>query len=376
MIELLRVTASSFSRIEVVTNQRGYSKESKPLNAKVMENDNITLVTKITCQNTFSNKVYLTDYQRFVIIALNILLMIFNLLANSAVLIILILSKFCQNTSYILLFYLSLSDCLSSLVAQPIYLALIVQYFDQPNCTVEIIANFFGIVLSHTSVYGIATIAFDRYIRMRYLNRYQFVVNKQRVIITCCIITSVSICDGLIYALGTEFSVFYISTTIVKVVDFFVFTSIVVTYLLTVKIVRDHLKKSTNRRLLQNVNRTVTKLASRMLVLLFSSFGMYTIIYVIYSVYIKKVENSGKSWPNFALFCTYLIMYCNSLANAVLFLINNKKVKEKFYSFQCFGGFRKASTTMSASACTFKFKPRHSQTNKNLKQIKTIAKAI
>ena len=360
----------------MVTNRRGSSKESKPSDVEVMENDNITLATKITCQNTFSNKIYLTDYQRFIIIALNVLLMILNLLANSAVLIILILSHFCQNTSYILLFYLSFSDCLSSLVAQPIYLALIVQYFDQSNCTVEIIANFFGIVLSHTSAYGIATIAFDRYMRMRYLNRYQYVVNKQRVIITCCIITSVSICDGLIYSLGTKFSVFYISTTIVKVIDFFVFTSIVVTYLLTVKIVRDHLKNSTNKRLLQNVNRTVTKLASRMLFLLFSSFGIYTTIHVICSVYIKKVENTGKSWPNFALFCTYLIMYCNSLANAVLFLINNKKVKEKLYSFQCSRSNTTANIMMGVSNSTYKFKIRHSQIHKNLAQIKTISKAV
>ena len=347
----------------MVTNGRGYSKQSKPSNVEVMENDNITLATKITCQSTFSNKIYLTDYQRFVIIALNVLLMILNLLANIAVLVILFLSKFCQNTSYILLFYLSLSDCLSSLVAQPVYLALIIQYFDQSNCTVEIIANFFGVVLSHTSAYGIAAIAFDRYMRMRYLNRYQYVVNKQRVITTCCIITSVSICDGLIYSLGTKFSVFYISTTIVKAIDFFVFTSIVVTYLLTVKTVRGHLKNSTSKRLLQNVNRTVTKLASRMLIFLFSSFGIYTTIYVIYSVYIKKAGKAGESWPNFALFCTYLIMYCNSLANAVLFLINNKKVKEKFSSFQC-------------SRSNYKFKSRHSQINKNFAQIKTISKGV
>ena len=240
-----------------------------------------------------------------------------------------------------LLFYLSVSDCLSGLVAQPLYAILIGQYFDQSYCSFEIICEFFGVFLPHTSGYAIVAVAFDRYARMRFLNRYQIVVTKQKVLVTCLIITIFSSCEGLLYALGTKFNFLEFSKNVIHAIDFAVFISVVIVYLLTIRVVMVHRKNSINKNILQNTDKTMTMLASKILITIVLLYGIYIFVAIAYEVYINKVENDWKSWFNFALLVAYLMTYVNSFANALLFLTMNKKSKEKINQFLNVCIFRK-----------------------------------
>lgn len=127
------------------------------------------------------------------------------------------------------------------------YAILIGQYFDQSYCSFEIICQFFAVSSPHTSGYVIAVIAFDCYKRMRFLNRYQLVVTKQKVLVACLIITIFSSWEGLLYALGTKFNVLEISK---HVIDLAVFISVVTVYLLTIRVVRGYRKNSINKTIL------------------------------------------------------------------------------------------------------------------------------
>ena len=294
---------------------------------------NGTLASNMSCFTSYSYKIYLTTSQRQILVLLDLAVMILNLSANSAVLIVLLMSRLCQNTSYMLLFYLSLSDCFSGLLAQSLYAILIGQHFDQSYCSFEIIGQFFAVLLPHTSGYAIAAIAFDRYARMRFLIRYQLVVTKQKIIAVCLVITFVSLSEGLLYAFGSKFNFFDISKNFVHVIDFIAFISVIIIYLLTMKVVREHQSNSINQALMKNINRTVTILASKILMTIVSFYGIYISIAVVYMTYIHKVNDVGKSWLNFALFCGYLITYANSFTNAVLFLTMNKNTKEKIMRF-------------------------------------------
>lgn len=153
-----------------------------------MQSNNVTLIKEI-CLTSYSHKIYLTGLQRHTLVVLDILVMILNIVANSAVVIVLLMSRFRENTSFILFFYLSVSDCFSGLIAQSLYAVLIGQYSHELNCSLEIIGQFFAVLLPHTSGYTIAAIAFDRYARMRFLNKYQNVVTKNKIIALCWIIT-------------------------------------------------------------------------------------------------------------------------------------------------------------------------------------------
>ena len=298
-----------------------------------MSNNNETFVTKATCSTSYNSKVYLVDHQRYVLMAFDLALMILNLFTNIAVLIVLSVPKFCQNTSYMLIFYLSLSDSFSALIPQSLYLTLIARYFDQSYCVIEIIANFFAVFSSHISGYTVVAIAFDRYMRMRFLNRYHYVVTKQRIIISCYAITFISFCVALLYSLGTQLNIFAICKATVHVIDFFVVTLIISIYLLTVKILRDHQRNSKNKEILKNVNKRVAVLAYRILVIISMFYGVYIIISISYTIFVNKVGQAGKSWLSFTLFCGYLITYFNSFTNAAVFLATFKRSREKIILF-------------------------------------------
>ena len=92
-------------------------------------------------------------------------------MANSGVIIALVMVKFMRNTSLVLLFLLSISDIFLAFIAQTLIAILIADYADQTYCTFEMNVQFFTIFLTQTSGYTIACTGFDRYVRMSYLNK-------------------------------------------------------------------------------------------------------------------------------------------------------------------------------------------------------------
>lgn len=163
----------------------------------------------------------------------------------------------------------------------------------------------------------------------RFLNTYHDVVTMQRTLVSCCTITLVSLCEGLLYTLGTELNIFDICKTAVYVVNLFIAASVTIIYLLAVKVVKDHQKDSRDKSLFRNVNRSVIILVSKILAIILVLYSIYIIVSITYIVIITKVGLTGKSWLNFGLFWGYLTTYCNSFANAVLFLTTFKRSREK-----------------------------------------------
>ena len=176
---------------------------------------------------------------------------------------------------------------------------------------------------------------------MRFLNRYHSFITKQRTLISCCAITLVSLCEGLLYTLRTELNIFDICKTVVYVIDFFVVASVITIYLLAVKVVKDYENDCRNKSLFRIVNRRVKKLASRVLAIILIFYGTYIILSITYAIITTKVGRIGKSWLNFGLFLGYLITYCNSF-----FLTTCKRSREKIFSFFK-GGFLKRAERKS-----------------------------
>lgn len=297
-----------------------------------MEN-NATFNETGTCLSTYSGRVFMTDYQRYILVTFDVIVMILNALANSGVIIVLLMTKFLRNTSLLLLFFLSVSDICLALITQTLFVILIGQYSDQSYCTFEIIVQFFAIFLTHTSGYTVACIGFDRYARMRYLNRYSTVVTRKRVFTAFSFICSLSFFQAMLYVIGTKYYVFEKTKKIAVGIDFIIALTVIGIYLVTMKVVRDYRMNSQNRGLLSNVDRTMTRLASKILLTILVFYGAYIVISIFYFLVHKKFDNSRKSWLNFALHFGYVLTYCNSFVNAVLFLTMNKKAKSKIFEF-------------------------------------------
>ena len=289
---------------------------------------NTTLSEISKCLSTYSGKVFITDNQRYFLVTFDLLVLILNFIANSGVIIALVMAKFMRNTSLILLFLLSISDIFLALITQTLFAILIGGYADQTYCTFEMIVQFFAIFLTHTSGYTIACIGFDRYARMRYLNRYSLVVTRKKVLTTSFIIYLLSFLQGMLYVLGTKFDVFEKLKQVAVGIDFVIALFVVGIYLLTIKVVKEHRSNSQNRDFLANVDRKITHLAAKILLAVLILYGAYIVISVCHMILDKKLKGNAKAWLNFALHFGYLLTYCNSFTNAVLFLTMNK---DNFY---------------------------------------------
>ena len=294
---------------------------------------NITSNITLTCLSTYSGRVYMASYQRYILVTIDVIVMILNFVANSGAVIVLFMTKFTRNTSLILLFFLSISDICLALITQTLFAILIGKYSDQSYCMFEMVVQFFAIFLTHTSGYTIACIGFDRYARMRFLNKYSLVVTKRKVSVALTVICLLSFFQAMLYVLGTKYNIFQTTKKVAIGIDFVIAFLVISIYLLTIKIVRDYHMNSQNRNLLSKTNRTVTRLASKILLAIFLFYISYISISTCHFLLDKKVKKDEKSWLNFALHFGYILTYCNSFVNAILFLTMNKNAKFKILTF-------------------------------------------
>ena len=241
------------------------------------------------------------------------------------------MAKFLQDTSLIILFFLSIADICITLITQTLFAVLIGRFFDQ-ICTLDIIAQFFAVFLTYVSGYGIACFGFDVYARMCFPKRNHLMVTKKRLFAALTFICLISFFQGIFYALGTQYNVFEYASKVVVGIDSVVIFLVILTQILAVKVAKDHSKNSENRTLFSKFDWMLTKFVSKILRVWFSFLVTYFVISVCFLLLNKK-EKDGESWLNFALHCGYLLSYFNSVFNALIFLKMNKSQNLKIHVF-------------------------------------------
>ena len=241
------------------------------------------------------------------------------------------MAKFLQDTSLIILFFLSIADICITLITQTLFAVLIGRFFDQ-ICTLDIIAQFSAVFLTYVSGYGIACIGFDVYARMCFPKRHHLMVTKKRLFAALTFICLISFFQGIFYALGTQYNVFEYASKVVVGIDSVVIFLVILTQILAVKVAKDHSKNSENRTLFSKFDWMLTKFVSKILRVWFSFLVTYFVISVCFLLLNKK-EKDGESWLNFALHCGYLLSYFNSVFNALIFLKMNKSQNLKIHVF-------------------------------------------
>ena len=290
--------------------------------------NNSSFAENIFCVNSFSEKVYLINYQRFILMITDVNIMLLNLVANSCVLLRLIKSKLICNRSYMLIFYMNFSDCCVALFVHPVYAIIIVLYFDKSYCTQEMLLQFLTVLFSHVSVCTTAAIAFDRYARILYLNRYTEVVTKKRVVLACIAIGMYSLLHATLFAAGSIYNFFDTSRRVAAAIDILIILFITFAYLYTVKIIKDH-RRSITHNFRKSVNQKFTILALKVLPTIVVFYGIYAVAKVIHAILKTKIKSLAKSWIYFILHAGYLMVFCNSLVNAILFLAADQRLTVK-----------------------------------------------
>ena len=286
----------------------------------------------LACLSSYSGKYYMTDYQRYILVTVDVLIMVLSYLASIVVFISLLMAKFLRDTSLIFLFFISVADICTILISQTLFTVLIGRFSDQ-TCTLDMIAEFFAVFLLHCSGYGVACIGFDVYLRMCFPKRYTLMITKRRVFTALTFISLISFFQGICYVLGTQHDVFGYARKVVLGIDSIVVFLVILTHILVVKVAKDHCKNSGNRNLFTKFDWMLTKVVTKVLRVRFSLLATYFVISVCYLLMNEKVNKNGKSWLNFALHTGYLLSYCNTVSNALLFLKMNRSQNLKIQLF-------------------------------------------
>ena len=283
------------------------------------------------CESIFSGRRYLNKTQINLLIAINIILMVVNLVANSSVVYALASTKQLHNVSIRLVLFLSISDCCLALIAQPLFVVMLTRYSNSSNCMFETVVEFLIVFSVHIPGFLIVLIACDRYVRMKYVKRYSLLIESWKVHTCIAMVIFLSFIEGIVYAIGTQLNVFAQVNTLVLIADTLMILSIMAAYVLTIRVVKKQRSQLANRRVLDNVDQIISGLATKIII----AVTMFYVPYVGFAMtrpsLIDQTTGEKREWLSFVMFITYELIFANSIANAVIFLNLNKKSRNRLF---------------------------------------------
>ena len=157
--------------IKCVTQQKNSSTFSSVSLAKLNENS-------VKCFTYFEMKVWFLNTRQFTALVIcHIVLIIRNIITNALVMYILIKTEQISNVTCKLIFMLSTSDLLIAIFVQNLLTALLYVI----NCSLLLVQIFFSVFLTHLSMYTIAIIGVDRYVRVKYYVNFKTIWTKKVV---------------------------------------------------------------------------------------------------------------------------------------------------------------------------------------------------
>ena len=283
--------------------------------------------TNSSCLTSYSGKIHMDSDQITFLVAYDLTTSILNIIFNVLVIVALVLTKQTDNPSLKLILLLSISDCCLAVIVQPLFAVMMLMYPSTQNCNLEMAVQFFGIFFTHTSAYIIALIGFDRYARVKFLTRYSSVMRASRIKKAVIATIFLSLIQASIYVLGTAFQIFETTKKVAVAVDFIIVLIVVVFTIMAMQAVKTHRKNAENQSMMEVVDKTMTRLASKILLTIVIFYVIYVIIAFLHSAQAENATSAKRSWLEFSLFAGYLLTYTNSLVNALIFLSVNEKAR-------------------------------------------------
>ena len=293
-------------------------------------NNSTSSNTTSICASLFSGRRYLDEIQINILISFNAVIMISNLVANLAVVYALLSTKQLRNVSMRLILYLSISDCSLAFIGQPLFIVMMTEYLDSSNCTFETVIQVVIVSSAHISGYIIILIAWDRYVRMKYLQSNSVVIKSWKVHVSVVIVLFLSFLEGVIHAIGTTLEVFADMNIVQAITDILLMFVVFVAYMKTIIVIKKQKNDVNNHHdVLVNLDHVITRLVSKMIVAGVVCYVPYIALTILRPSIIDKANVENRKWLHFALFLSYELIFSNASANALIFLSSNKKSRSK-----------------------------------------------
>ena len=281
------------------------------------------------CQNNVIIVSYLTSTQVLVVVLLNTVLMVGNIIANGLVIYILIKTKKVSNITCKLIFMLSISDLMIGVFAQNICTI----HFYEKNCFVKLASISISTFLSHLSAYVIAILGIDRYLRIKYFTNFKTLWKTKVVFILICFLSLLAAFQAVIITISWLLQIEQITMLIYVAMDATIVGTTIFLQIRTIQrsnTVHNESTLSASRR----TNKKITRFSMRIMFLQGIFIAPYTLIVNFLRDKIQDQLNSnGKSVLEFITCISIVLIFANSFANSVLFLMTNVKARKRLRNF-------------------------------------------
>ena len=281
------------------------------------------------CPNNTIIVSYLTTTQVLVVVLLNTVLMVGNIIANGSVIYILIKTKQLSNITCKLILMLSISDLMIGAFAQN----LCTIHFYEKNCFVKLASISISIFLSHMSAYVIAILGIDRYLRIKYFTNFKTLWTTRIVFTLICFASFLAAFQAVIITISWLLQIEQITMFINVAMDA---TIVGTTILLQIRTIQRSNTVHNESRLSSSgrTNKIITKFSMRIMFLQGLFIAPYTLIVNFLRDKIQGQLNfNGKSVLEFITCISIVLIFANSFANSILFLMTNVKARKVLRNF-------------------------------------------
>lgn len=286
------------------------------------------------CNNAFVGRLALEEYQSTIIAVLNFLMMPCTLVANIVVIAGLYRTRQLGSTVNNLFLCLSISDLCIAVIVQSLVGILFTSYKQEPSCALETTTQCLTFLFGHASGFTIVAVGIDRYIHMKYLQKYATIMTKTRSKIMIGFSFAAAMGMGSAYTLSTIYDVFQWVNMVILLADFSAIVIIYVAYIEAYSKVKKHIK---NTRGLRKGEKNAPSYAISMITTILLILGAVFICYVPYVIagmigfyQVQIQERRLLPGTAFLIYLTYQLVYLNSCLNAMIFTYKNEPVRKFF----------------------------------------------
>lgn len=280
------------------------------------------------CFSNSINATYLTFSQLAILTVINVIVMVANVTVNALVIYILIKTNQYVNVACKVILILSISDLLTGAVAQNLFFAVLYS----PSCLINSVTRSVSTFSTQLSGYTIAILGVDRFIRIKNYLKVNSILTSRFI----SALLSIACVLALVSAVGIPMDLLLIKPFFFSRVNLILGAAIIsIVAFLQVLVIRTSnimISKSTIDTF-QAVNKKINKLSMRiMLALLFFTTPFLTIGLAKSNIQ-EFLGRNSKSVLEFIFGISIVLLYANSLVNAILFLSTNMKAKRVLRDF-------------------------------------------
>ena len=193
-------------------------------------------------------------------------------------------------------------------------------------------AEIFVLGFGHLSAYITAVIGYDRYCRIRYLNSYSTVMTMSKIHGFVLVAFLLAFGHSGAHVVGIHYSAFLDISSVGLGVDFGVVLLMLLPYVFAIHAMKKHKRNSINSRLLSQVDRSITSVASRVMVAVIVLYSPF----LGFSVMRRFLPASSpiRTDPVYLafLFMGHELIYANSFTNGLIFFSIHSKCRRKLFA--------------------------------------------